>query len=177
MTDDLIFSLILFVIFIGIPVGSLFLLYYIGKKLESKRTGIILSSSVGLLFLLCFLYLSFEDQFFTKSNARELLLTNKIELKDDFDIIENKTDFGIGDFHQRLELKISNNDKSLLINEFKRKTDSINVILGKHPNSFKEYYENAEGFFKENSSHSEIEEDYIFISKKGNTLIYELVQE
>jgi hypothetical protein len=177
MTDDLIFLIILFVIFIGIPVGFLVLLYYIGKRLESKRTGIILSSSVGLFFLLCFLYLRFEDQLFTRSNARELLLTNKIELKDDFEIIENETNFAIGDFHQRFELTITTRDKSLLISHFKRKTDSINSILEKYPNSFKEYHENSDGFSKENSKHSEIEEDFIFISKKENKLIYELVQE
>lgn len=177
MADDLIFLIILFVIFIGIPVGFLFLLYYIGKRLESKRTGIILSSSVGLFFLLCFLYLRFEDQLFTRSNARELLLTNKIELKDDFEIIQNETNFAVGDFHQRFELKISTQDKSLLVSHFKRKTDSINSILEKYPNSFQEYHENEEGFFKENSSQSEIEKDYIFISKKGQKLIYEVVQE
>lgn len=177
MLDDFIFSSVLFFIFIGLPIGFLFLLYYIGKKLESKRTGIILSASVGLVFLLCFLYLRFEDQFFSKSNARDLLLTNKIELKDDFDIINHKTDWGIGDFHQRLELKISKEDQLRLSKNFKEKSDSINTILKKYPNAFREYRENTEGYVKENSKHSSIEEDYIFISKKENKLIYELVQE
>ena len=177
MTDDLIFSTILFIVFIGVPLGFLFFLYYIGKKLESKRTGIILSSSVGSLFLLCFLYFHFEDHFFSKANARDLLRTNKIELKDDFEIVEHKTALGIGDFHQRFELKISNNDQLRLSKDFKEKSDSINILLQKYPTSFKGYRENAEGFFKENSKHSEIEEDYIFISKNKNKLIYELVQE
>ena len=119
MLDDFIFSSILFLIFIGLPIGFLFLLYYIGKKLESTRTGIILSASVGLVFLRCFLYLRFEDQFFSKSNARDLLAENKIELKDDFEIVDHKNDWGIGDFHQRLELKISNEDQLRLSKNFK----------------------------------------------------------
>ena len=177
MSDDFIFSSILFLIFIGLPVGFLFLLYFIGKKLESKRTGIILSTSVGLVFLLCFLYLRFEDKFFSKSNARDLLAENKIELKDDFEITEYQTTVPIGDFYQRLELKISNSDRLRFSNNFKEKSDRINTILQKYPNAFREYRENTEGYFKENSKHSSIEEDYIFISKKENKLIYELVQE
>lgn len=147
MSDDFIFSSILFLIFIGLPVGFLFLLYFIGKKLESTRTGIILSTSVGLVFLLFFLYLRFEDQFFSKSNARDLLAENKIELKEDFEIVNHKTDWGIGDFYQRLELKISNSDRLRLSNNFKKKTDSIKIILKNHPHSFQEYRENHEGFF------------------------------
>ena len=177
MLDDFIFSSILFLIFIGLPIGFLFLLYYIGKKLESKRTGIILSASVGLVFLLCFLYLRFEDQFFSKSNARDLLAENKIELKDDFEIVDHKTDWGIGDFHQRLELKISNEDQLRLSNNFKEKSDRINTILQKYPNAFREYREDHEGFFKETVNHSEIEQLSIFISKTENKLIYELVEE
>ena len=177
MTDDLIFSTLLFIFFIGIPAGFLFSLYYIGKKLESKRTGIILSASVGLVFLLCFLYLRFEDQFFSKSNARDLLAENKIGLKNDFEIIDHKTDWGIGDFHQRLELKISKDDQLRLSKNYKERSDSMNTILQKYPNAFREYHENTEGYFKENSKHSSIEEDYIFISKTENKLVYELVQE
>ncbi len=161
----------------GFRLDFFFLLYYIGKKLESKRTGIILSASVGLVFLVCLLYLRFEDQFFSKSNARDLLLTNKIELKDDFEIVDHKTGWGIGDFHQRLELNISNQDQLRLLKNFKDKSDSINMILQKYPNAFREYRENTEGYFKENSKHSSIEEDHIFISKTENKLIYELVQE
>ncbi len=177
MSDDFILSSILFLIFIGLPVGFLFLLYFIGKKLESKRTGIILSTSVGMVFLLSFLYLRFEDNFFSKSNARDLLAENKIELKDDFEITENQTAVAIGDFYQRLELKISNSDRLRLSNNFKKKTDSVNIILKNHPNSFQEYRENHEGFFKETRKHSEIEELSIFISKTENKLIYELVEE
>ena len=75
------FWLILFLIFIGIPVGFLWVLYFIGKKLESRKTGIVLASTVGFLYLLGAFYLYFEDEFFTKSQAREILVNNKIELK------------------------------------------------------------------------------------------------
>ena len=177
MSDDFIFSSILFLIFIGLPVGFLFLLYFMGKKLESKRTGIILSTSVGLVFLLCFLYLRFEDELFSKSNARDLLAENKVELKDDFEIAEYQTEVAIGDFYQRLELKISNSDRLRLSNNFKKKTDRVNIILKNHSHSFQEYRENSEGFFKETGKHSEIEEASIFISKTENKLIYELVED
>ena len=177
MSDDFIFSSILFLIFIGLPVGFLFLLYFMGKKLESKRTGIILSTSVGLVFLLFFLYLRFEDEFFSKSNVRDLLAENKIELKNDFEITKYQTAVAIGDFYQRLELKISNSDRLRLSNNFKKKTESIKIILKNHPHAFQEYRENHEGFFKETVNHSEIEESSIFISKTENKLIYELVEE
>ena len=130
-----------------------------------------------MVFLLCFLYLRFEDKFFSKSNARDLLAENKIELKDDFEITEYQTAVAIGDFYQRLELKISNRDRLRLSNNFKKKTDSIKIILKNHPHSFQEYRENHEGFFKEMVNHSEIERSSIFISKTENKLIYELVEE
>ena len=68
---------------------------------------------------------------FSKANARELLLPNNIELKDDFEIVEHKTTWAIGDFYQRFELKISNNDKLRLAKEFKEK--SFNKFKRKMP--------------------------------------------
>lgn len=169
------FWLILFLIFIGIPVGFLWVLYFIGKKLESRKTGIVLASTVGFLYLLGAFYLYFEDEFFTKSQAREILVNNKIELKEDFEIINNETGGGMGDYYQIFSLKIGKNDAEKCRNIFLKNSETSTSKMIRNL-SVIEYREFDDCLMKQNIENLEAEEK-IFISKKGDTLSYEIYHE
>lgn len=173
--DEFILLFLFFLIFIVIPVGFLWFLYFIGKKLESKKTGIILASTVGFIYILGAFYLYFEDEFFSKSQARKILVKNKIELKEDFEIIDNETGRGIGDYYQNFSLKIGKNDAEKFRNIFlnKSKTSTSKMIKNL---SVIEYREFNDCLMKQNIENLE-DEEKIFISKKGDTLSYEIYHE
>lgn len=168
--DEFCFWFFLFLIFVGIPIGFLWLLYFIGKKLESRRTGIILSFSVGLMFLLGGLYLYFEDEFFTEFQARKILKNNKVYLKDNFEILSNETSGGFGDYYQEFHLKITKKDKERLLNIFKKKSDSLKLLKSNNP----DYYENTSFILKENKGMDESDVEIISISKTKNELEYQI---
>ena len=95
-----------------------FLCYWVvPKKLGSPKTGKILAWLAGFALLCSFGTVIFEDQLFTKANAKNLLLEQKIVLNDPFEIIENKSMSGIGDYYHTFTLKISNKDRLRLIKE------------------------------------------------------------
>lgn len=53
----------------------------------------------------------FEDQLFTKHNAKELVEEQLILLVDKFEVKENKSMSAIGDYHHIFTLEISEPDK------------------------------------------------------------------
>lgn len=95
----------------------IFLSYWIPKKLGFLRTGKILACMVGLTLMYLIGTVIFEDQLFTKTNAKNLLLEQRIVLNDEFQIIENKSMSGIGDYYHTFTLKISTKDRLRLIKE------------------------------------------------------------
>lgn len=145
------------------------------KKIRKQKTGIILVSTVGFLYLLGVFYLSSEDEFFTKYQARKILVNNKIELKEDFEIINNETGGGMGDYYQTFSLKIGKNDAEIFRNIFlKRSKTSTSKMINNL--SVIEYREFDDYLMKQNIENLEGEEK-IFISKKGDTLSYEIHHE
>ena len=116
--DLLLLITLLALIFIGVPFIIIFLSYRIPKKFEKPKLGKWLSTTFALLYISCIIYFIFEDHFFFKYNARNLLSELKIELKDDFTIINNESG-GFQDFYHIFNLKISEKDKIRLINEMK----------------------------------------------------------
>lgn len=128
--------LLLFILILGIILLISFLLYSIPKKLGDPKLGKILSS-IFLLFIISFtIYEIFRDEFFTKSNAKELLAEQKIILKDDFKIINNISHSAIGDCYHTFTLSISEEDRQRIIQQiknaenFKIKSDTtINHLL------------------------------------------------
>lgn len=170
--DDFFFSAILFLIFIGIPLGFLWFLYFIGTKLQSRKTGIWLASIMGSVYLLIFLFLNFEDKFFFKSDAEKILRKNEIILKDDFEITEHETSAAIGDYYENFKLKISENDKKKLLSEFKSKAGDT-LKKGNF-----DYSENESGFTKDKNYPQMGDREFIFIPKtKENILEYQLIDE
>ena len=56
------------------------------------------------------LWTVFEDQLFTKGNAKELVEEQKILLQDNFELKENKSMSAIGDYYHTFTLKLSERD-------------------------------------------------------------------
>lgn len=68
----------------------------------------------------------FETQLFTKSNARELLAEQRIELQDDFTFSHNHSNWGApGDYYHTFSLYITNEGKESIIREMKNTKDYI----------------------------------------------------
>lgn len=168
------FEILLLFVFVGIPLLFIFGMYFLGKKLQSKKTGIILSTFFGVLYLGTVFYFSNEDLFFSKSNAREILNSKKIYLKDDFKIVENKSSGWIGDYNHTFTIKISDNDKQKLSNDLKRKIDSNEVVIKDYPKSDKRFYKINSGFVEEFPMGDMDDSEKIVLYPTKNLLTYEL---
>ena len=79
-----------FIIIGVITVGIIFLSYWLPKKFGYPKIGKYLAIFVTLFFLVMILMSVFEDELFSKNEARELLQEQNIELKDDIEIKENE---------------------------------------------------------------------------------------
>jgi len=112
------FTFIFLFIILIIVSGIIFLSYWIPKKMGYKKAGKIISGIliIGTIILSVSIYI--DDYLFFKSDAIELLSEQNIELKYDFEIIENKS-VGTVDYYHRFELLISESDKKRLLNEIK----------------------------------------------------------
>ncbi len=89
----------------------------------------------GLLVLTLVLWTVFEDQLFSKDNAKELVEEQQILLADNFELQENKSMSAIGDYYHSFILKISERDKQNAIlkiksaDNFKTDNSSIDQML------------------------------------------------
>lgn len=134
--DAILFYLIFFIIIAVVLFVIPYILYLIPKKFEHPKLGKILSG-IFLLSIISFtIYEIFRDEFFTKSNAKELLAEQKIILKYDFKIINNISHSAIGDYYHTFTLSISEEDRQRIIQQiknaknFKIKSDTtINHLL------------------------------------------------
>ena len=106
-------------VFIGLPIGLIFLFYWIPKKLGYAKLGKRLAIILGLLFAVLVLCFVFEDQLFFKKDARKLLAEQDIYLVDNFSITNNKSMSAIGDYYHTFILEITKNDKEIIINQIK----------------------------------------------------------
>ena len=117
--DGIIFIGLLILFFVGLPIGIACLLYFIPKKLGYPKTGKYLTIIFGLLVLTMVLWTVFEDQLFTKGNAKELVEEQQILLQDKFELKENKSMSAIGDYYHTFTLEISERDKQSAIAKIK----------------------------------------------------------
>ena len=118
-------------VFVGLPIGLGCLFYFVPKKLGYPKTGKYLTIIFGLLVLTIILWTVFEDQLFTKDNAKELVGEQQILLADKFELKENKSMSAIGDYYHTFTLKISERDKQNAVLKIKSadnfKTDNSSV--------------------------------------------------
>jgi len=117
--DGILFIGLLILFFVGLPIGIGCLLYFIPKKLGYPKTGKYLTIIFGLFVLTMVLWTVFEDQLFTKGNAKELVEEQQILLQDNFELKENKSMSAIGDYYHTFTLEISERDKRNAITKIK----------------------------------------------------------
>lgn len=106
-------------IVLALAVGLTFLFYWIPKKMRYPKLGKILSTIVGFAFVVLTGLIIFEDQLFSKNDARKLLAEQDIILTEKFEIIENKSMSAIGDYYHTFSLRISIKDKQMIIRQIK----------------------------------------------------------
>ena len=122
-------------VFIGLPIGLIWLFNFIPKKLGYPKTGKYLAIIFGLFVLTIILWTAFEDQLFTKDNAKELVEEQQIILTDEFELTENKSNTAIGDYYHTFTLKLSDRDKQNAISKiisadnFKKDNSSVDQTL------------------------------------------------
>jgi hypothetical protein len=109
--DSILFIGLLILAFIGTPIGLGFLFYFVPKRLGYPKTAKYLTIAYGLFVLTIGLYLAFEDQLFTKNNAKELVEEQEIKLTDDFELLKNVSMSAIGEYYHTFTLRISERDK------------------------------------------------------------------
>lgn len=126
---------LLILVLLGSSIGLGLLLYFVPKKLGYPKTAKYLTIAFGLFVLTIGLYIAFEDQLFTKNNARELVEEQDIKLTDDFELLKNESMSAIGDYYHTFTLKISERDKQNAItkiksaNNFKTGNSSLDQML------------------------------------------------
>ena len=111
--------IVFFLIILIVIVGSIFISYWLPKKLGYPKVGKYLSIIVAALALILISLSMFEDQLFSKNDAKELLKEQNIVLKDEFEILHNESMSSIGDYYHTFRLKISREDKERIITEIK----------------------------------------------------------
>lgn len=187
--------IILFILsFIGIPVGIGCLLYFIPKKYGYPKLGKYLTITFGAILLILVLYIRYEDHFFTKNMAKELVDEQDIFLADEFELERNESLGTIGEFYHTFTLKISENDKQNAIlkirsaDNFNESNESIDTLM--FQSAPKRYfgekvvqnYVTEKAFVREYFEPSG-RENYaptfrrISINKTGNELVFEDIDE
>ena len=109
--DEIIFIGLLILVFIGIPVGVGLLFYFIPRRMGYKKVSKYLTISYIIIVLSILLFVTFEDQLFSKNNAKELVEEQGIELFDEFELTNNESMFAINDYYHTFTLQISAKDK------------------------------------------------------------------
>lgn len=119
-------------LFLGLPIGLVFLIYFLTKKLDYPKTGKYLVVIFGALVLTHVLWTVFEDQLFTKDNAKELVEEQQIILSNEFELKENASRSAVGDYYHTFTLTISDQDKrnaiSKIISADNFKKDNSSVV-------------------------------------------------
>jgi hypothetical protein len=179
--------ILIYLIAITLAIGLTFLFYWIPKKLGYQKLGKIFATIIGVVFVTLTISIVFEDLLFFKKDATKLLEEQDIKLTDQFEIIENKSMSAIGEYYHTFSLRISQKDKSLLIEQIKSSPDfkGLNKKIEDITRSGNEYrgrkiiqnYEDSLQFVRE--YYKPNEENYaptyrkIEIGKIENKLIFE----
>jgi hypothetical protein len=123
--DTFLFPAFLLLVFVGIPIGCGLLIYFVPKKLGYLKTAKYLTIVYGFFILLVGLYAVFEDQLFTKNDAKELVEEQDIKLIDEFKFLKNES-YSFGDYYHTFILIISDRDKQNAISKIKN-SDNFNA--------------------------------------------------
>lgn len=187
--DGIGFILTLLFLFVGVPITIGLLVYFIPKRLGYPKAAKWLTWIYIILIGFIAVTTLFEDEFFTKNDAKKLIEEQNIELTDDFRLNKNESMWAIGDYYHTFTLTISDNDKRQIINLIK--TDpffkrSPEFIVDYRSGSLVDRYEGpreTQSYEVENSFVRELYQPNgkgyaptfrrITISKTENTLVFE----
>jgi hypothetical protein len=105
------------------------LTYWVLRYFQKPKLGIIISSIVISFFVYIVLSPWIEDWLYGKEEVNYALNFIHINLKDDYEIIENEIT-GLSDYYETFTLQISKNDTKLLQNKaFKNaKINQLNIL-------------------------------------------------
>ena len=117
--DAYLFIGLLVLVFVGLLIGLGCLFYFVPKKLGYPKTAKYLTIAFGLIVLTIGLFITFEDQLFTKNDAKELVEEQDIKLTDEFELLNNESMSATGDYYHAFTLKISKRDKQDAITKIK----------------------------------------------------------
>ena len=134
--------IIAILIVLTIIIGLIWLSFWLPNELGYPKFGKYLSIIVGVIIGLFVLSEIFEDELFSKNKASELLGEQNIKLNEEFEIIENKSMYSIGDYYHTFQLKISKKDKTRIIDEIKK---SKKFNLDEQTES---YFDNREDYYE-----------------------------
>lgn len=112
---------LLILLFVGILIGLL--VYFTPKILGYPRTAKFLTIGYALLFLSFVFYIAFEDQLFSKGEAKELVEEQELKLSDEFVLLNNESSSAVGDYYHTFTLEISERDKQNAISKIKSSVD------------------------------------------------------
>jgi len=190
--DSILLIGLLILVFIGLPIGLGLLFYFVPKKLGYPKTAKYLTIAYGLIVLTIGLFIAFEDQLFTKNNAKGLVEEQDFKLQDEFDLIKNESFSAIGDYYHTFTLKISERDRQEAILKITSSKDyhTSKDITDNHPYTHDRYlgpkitwnYENEYSYVREYFEPSG-RQGYaptfrrISISKTNNELTFEDIDE
>lgn|GEM_PF-146626 len=187
----IVFILMLLVVFIGIPVMTGLLVYFIPQNHGYPKTAQWLTGIYLVLIGYFVVSAIFEDEHFTKNDAKELLAGQDITLANDFTINKNASTSSIGDYYHTFILTISPYDKGQIINSiksahgFKRIKEGTQMLELRFNPSIDSYkgtkvtqnYETTDAFVKElyepNGTGYAPTYIRITIEKMKNTLMFE----
>ena len=184
---------LIIIVFVGLPILLGLLFYYVPKKLGFPIKAKYLTLFYGLIVLTVTLFIVFEDNFFTKNDAKKLLEEQEIFLADNYDLLGNESISGIGEYYHSFNLKISDHDKQEIIKNiinskyFKTNKDSIADLQSQIPDGYNgpkivQNYETENSFVREYYKPNEYQ-GYapvfrrISISKTENKLNFEDIDE
>lgn len=134
---------LIFVVLFFIAGGIIFLFYWIPKRLGNPKAGRVMAIVISLSLSIAVLSDVFKDELFSKTNAQELLLLQGVKLTENFEIIENKSMSGVGDYYHTFTLRVSEKDKKIIIGQIKSSSNFtfLNEVQSTgNTNDTKDYY-------------------------------------
>lgn len=182
----------IFLIFTGIvilalTIGIVWLCFWIPKNFGYPKFGKYLSTIIGVLIAIFVVSEIFKDELFSKNDAKELLKEQKIVLIDEFELTENESMSGIGEYYHTFTLKITNQDKNKIIHEIqKSKNYNSNLKMENYFKNREDYYNGPKRIKNYETENQFVRELFqpngnkyaptwikIEIDKKSNLLIFE----
>jgi len=120
--EETIFMILLILAFL-IPIcfclWLIYISYSIPSKSGNKKLGIILSilATIALFYIA---YSIFFDESISKKDVRNYIQEHSLSIREDFEILENESMSGIGEYYHTFTLKIADSDKQNLISEIQK---------------------------------------------------------